>query len=394
MDKPLLPTKGVIASQYVLYFGILGIFLPYFNLYCFHLGFSGFEIGVISAVRTVTTAFFPLVWGALADRYQIRKPLYVACSIASTGIWALFLLTTDFLPMLAITLCYGTFYAPIIAFLEAFTMDHLGTKKKRYGAIRAWGSISFILTVILVGRVIDAAPIRIILVLILAGSILQSFLSTQVPGPTGLRTKTAASGFSLLTRRPVLLFLCSAFLMLVSHGTYYGFFSIHLAGLGYGGTFIGFAWALASAAEILVMINSERIFMRFSLQRVLVFSFLVAAFRWSVLSWAESGTIILLTQLLHAATYGAFHMASILYIDSLIPAPAKTFGQSANNAVTYGLGMMTGFFLNGVLYDWVGVQTLFGLSAVTAIAGAGLLLVGSSFSSSGSASIQAGKSSR
>lgn len=363
--------------QYILYFGVLGMFLPYFNLYCFHLGFSGFEIGVVSAVRTVTTAFFPLVWGALADRYQIRKPIFVACSFISTGIWALFLLTTDFLPMLAITLFYGIFYAPIIAFLEAFTMDHLGAEKKRYGAIRAWGSISFILVVIAVGRLIDVAPIRIILVLILSGSFLQSMLATQVPGSSGFQIRATSSGLSLLMRRSVLLFLGSAFLMLVSHGTYYGFFSIHLEALGYGGTFIGFTWALASASEILVMINSERIFKRFSLRRVLVFSFLVAAVRWSIIGWTESGAVILLTQLLHAATYGAFHMASILYIDSLMPAPAKTFGQAANNAMTYGLGMMTGFFLNGFLYDRVGARTLFLLSAAIALAGAGLMMVGS-----------------
>jgi len=255
-------------------------------------------------------------------------------------------------------------------------MDHLGNEKKRYGAIRAWESISFILTVMVVGRLIDVAPIRIILVLILAGSMLQSFLSTQVPDPTEIRSRRALSGFSLLTRRPVLLFLLSAFLMLVSHGTYYSFFSIHLESLGYGGTFIGFAWALASGAEILVMINSERIFKRYPMRKVLVFSFLVAAARWSILGWAESGAVILLTQLLHAATYGAFHMASILYIDSLMPTPAKTFGQSANNAMTYGLGMMTGFFLNGFFFDRLGAQTLFMLSAATAITGAAVLMVG------------------
>ncbi|MCK7511327.1 MAG: MFS transporter [Desulfobacterales bacterium] len=57
--------------------------------------------------------------------------------------------------------------------------------------------------------------------------------------------------------------------MLVSHGAYYGFFSIHLATLGYTGTFIGGAWALASAAEIVAMLYSEAIFKRFALERVL-----------------------------------------------------------------------------------------------------------------------------
>ena len=49
----------VIGSQYFLYFGVLGIFLPYFNLYCYHLGFSGFEIGTLSALRTAATGLAP-----------------------------------------------------------------------------------------------------------------------------------------------------------------------------------------------------------------------------------------------------------------------------------------------------------------------------------------------
>jgi len=54
--------------------------------------------------------------------------------------------------MLVITVFYGIFYSPIISFLEAFTMDVLGTEKKSYGRLRAWGTIAFIATVIVLGR--------------------------------------------------------------------------------------------------------------------------------------------------------------------------------------------------------------------------------------------------
>jgi PPP family 3-phenylpropionic acid transporter len=157
--------------------------------------------------------------------------------------------------------------------------------------------------------------------------------------------------------------------MLVSHGAYYGFFSIHLENLGYGSTFIGIAWALASTAEILVMIKSEKIFDRFSLENVLFFSFLVAAARWMILYAAESAAIILLSQILHAVTYGTFHMASILYIDRLAPEQAKTLGQAVNNSLSYGLGLMVGFFINGYVYEITGSYTLFLMSALIALAG-------------------------
>ncbi|MBW1759212.1 MAG: MFS transporter, partial [Deltaproteobacteria bacterium] len=139
------PYRFILGSQYFLYFGVLGIFLPYFNLYCYHLGFSGFQIGGLSALRTSSTVLFSLIWGVMAERFRIRRPIYILCSFLSTAIWIFFLYTSDFWVMFVITLFYGIFYAPIISFLEAFTMDILGKEKRSYGRIRAWGSVNFIL---------------------------------------------------------------------------------------------------------------------------------------------------------------------------------------------------------------------------------------------------------
>ena len=134
MNKsPLRSYKFVIGSQYFLYFGIMGIFLPYFNLYCYHLDFTGFQIGTLSAIRSVALILFPLIWGALADRFQIRRPIYILCNFLSTVIWVFYLYTVDFFAMLVITVFYGIFYTPIISFLEAFTMDVLGKEKHNAG---------------------------------------------------------------------------------------------------------------------------------------------------------------------------------------------------------------------------------------------------------------------
>jgi PPP family 3-phenylpropionic acid transporter len=196
-----------------------------------------------------------------------------------------------------------------------------------------------------------------------------ALISTQIPAIQLLKRKGLSKGAKSLLNGRVLVFLFCAFLMLVSHGAYYGFFSIHLENLGYGSTFIGLTWAFASAAEILVMIRSDQIFRRFSLESVLIFSFMVAALRWFVLFWAQSAAVILLSQVLHAITYGTFHIASILYIDRLTPDRAKTMGQAVNNAVSYGLGLMVGFFFNGYLYEISGSFTLFMISSLIALAG-------------------------
>ena len=370
--KQQRPPVRVIGPQYFLYFGVMGVFLPFFNLYCYHLGFSGFQIGVLSGIRSVALVVFPLFWGLVADRFHARRSIYIGCNLVSSLIWAFLLFTADFRAMVVIIALYGVFYAPIISFLEAFTMDALGDDKKSYGRLRAYGSISFILTVLVLGRILDITGVGIIVALILAGSLVQAAASFRIPDVQVKKRKTDGTSLKIFFRPKVLIFLTCAFLMLVSHGTYYGFYSIHLETLGLGKTFIGFSWALASTAEILVMIKSDKLFEKFSLERVLIFSFVIAAVRWIILYTTASPVIILFSQILHAVTYGTFHMASILYIDRLTPDASKTMGQAVNNAVTYGLGLVIGFLFSGVLYESLGAHNLFGISSLIALAAGGI----------------------
>ena len=364
----MISEKNAIRIQYFLYFGAMGVFLPYFNLYCLNIGFTGFQIGSLSAVRSAVLILFSIFWGILADRKGFRRPIYILCSFVSTALWTLFLFTTDFRFMLVLTIVYGAFYAPIISFLEAFAMDVLGKTKHRYGRTRAWGSIAFIAVVLISGKMIDRYTVGIVIALVLAISTAQAMTATGMPRIRSQRQAQPQDAVRLFSGHTLVFLLC-AFLMLVSHGAYYGFFSIHLAQLGHGGSFIGVCWALASTAEVVVMINSPRLFDRFSIKRILAVSFAVAVLRWGLLYVAQSAMVILASQLLHAITYGAFHMAGILYMDQLAPASEKTLGQALNNAVTYGLGLTVGFFVSGALYETGNSAPLFLFSASTALVG-------------------------
>lgn len=363
----------IIRSQYFLYFAVMGAVLPYFNLYCYHIGFSGYQIGVLSAVRSFAIVLFPIFWGMLVDRFRIQKRIYVVCNFLGTFVWVGYFFTTDFGPMIVITLAYGIFYTPIISLLETMTMDVLAGDKPRYGQTRVWGSISFILVVLSLGRIIDSLGVSMILGMVLVVSILQSFLATALPPGRNRPPSVSLAEIRTLFTGRLTLFLVCAFCMLVSHGAYYGFFSIHLENLGFSGTHIGMAWALASMAEILVMVASASLFRRYSPKKMMLFSFGVATLRWLILYWSISPAIIMLSQLLHAITYGVFHMASILYVDQLSPKQGKALGQAVNNSVTYGLGLMVGFYLNGWLYAHVDLFFLFLISAGIA-AGGGIIL--------------------
>ncbi len=416
-DKKEKKLKTLLGSHYFVYFGTLGVFLPYFNLFCRHLGFSGVEIGLISSVKTAAVVIFPILWAMAADRFNARRAILIGCSAMSVLLWLPLFYTGTFLPVFVLIACQSLFYAPIVSFLEAFAMEILGKEKRAYGRSRVWGSIAFIVVSMGLGRVLTDRPIEIIIPLILVGMSLQVILSLKLPSTqTQPETETATDpktqpdprletqpdlqsktkiesepyfrthlkifAFQDFFSKNTNLFLVAAFLMLVSHGAYYGFFSIYLESLGFTTGFIGFSWGLASIAEIGVMIASASIFSKFNLKHVLCFSFMAAAIRWLSLfatgiaphgSMFASGGFILLTQLLHAFTYGTFHIASILAVDSLSQKSGSTFGQAVNNAVSYGAGMMAGFMLSGIYYDRM-QEWLFLASAMCALAGIGVLL--------------------
>jgi len=100
-----------------------------------------------------------------------------------------------------------------------------------------------------------------------------------------------------------------------------------------------------------------------------------AAVRWLALYYVRSPLGIVITQLLHAFSYGTFHMASILYIDLLMPIENKTLGQAVNNAVSYGAGLMIGFLISGYLYERLETAGLFLIGSLIAAAG-GVLIKG------------------
>jgi PPP family 3-phenylpropionic acid transporter len=88
--------------------------------------------------------------------------------------------------------------------------------------------------------------------------------------------------------------------------------TLHLERLGYSRGVIGMLWAVGVVAEVLMFMAMSRILARFSLRRVLLASFLLAALRWVLLgSFAEFLWVLLFAQVLHAATFGSFHAAAI-----------------------------------------------------------------------------------
>lgn len=354
-----------LSAFYFCYFATLGAFLPYWNLYLKSLNFNSLEIGHLSALLVATRLIAPNVWGWFADRNSnslrmIRWALFFG-SLSFLG----FFLISGFWNIAIITLVFGFFWNAPLPQFEAMTLAFLGREPYRYSRIRLWGSVGFIALVVAVGRVLDWLSVTL-LPSIVAGLLIANWLVVlTLPRAPGLNSSNDGAGMMQKIMKPgVLAFLFVSMLLQIAHGPYYVFFSIYLQELGYTGTVIGGLWALGVLAEIVLFIWMRLLLARFSLKNMLLASFFLATIRWMLIGWcAEIPGILVIAQLLHAASFGAAHIASIHLVQHYFGAAHQNQGQALYSSVSFGLGAMLGSLYSGFLWEPMGAKLVYTLAA-------------------------------
>jgi len=114
--------------------------------------------------------------------------------------------------------------------------------------------------------------------------------------------------------------------------------------------------------------------------RILIASFALAVVRFMMIGWCVDFLLLLLiAQVLHAATFGAYHAASVGLIHELFQGKHQSRGQAMFGSLTYGAGGMLGGLISGPVWQYYGANMLYTCSALMALLG--LILVG--WSSSG-----------
>jgi PPP family 3-phenylpropionic acid transporter len=366
-----------LSTFYLFYFALLGSTAPFLALYFHHLGFDSARIGELVAIPMLMRCVAPNLWGWLGDYTGRRLAIVRIGAVCTLASFSLILLDTSYAWLALVMALHAFFWHAVLPQFETLTLGHLQGQTARYSQIRLWGSIGFILTVVGLGRVfeslsLDAYPYT--LLAIMAGIVAASTWVPDAPVGDGPR-RTPGDGFMKQLVRPgVLAFYGCVGLMQLSHGPYYTFLTLHLEQLGYSRAVIGMLWAVGVVAEVLMFLAMSRILARFSLRHVLVASFLLAAVRWLLLgSFAEHLWLLVLAQLMHAATFGSFHAAAIHFVQRSFGIHQQGQGQ-ALYATLAGVGGALGALYSGYLWQPLGATGTFALASLAAFAAALIML--------------------
>ena len=362
-----------LSSFYLFYFALLGATAPFLALYFHHLGFSSARIGELVAIPMLMRCVAPNLWGWLGD-YTGQRLLIVRLGAVCTLLsFALIGVSKSYAWLALVMALHAFFWHAVLPQFEVITFAHLQNQPERYSQIRLWGSVGFILTVVILGRLLEWVSLDIYplaLLVVMAGIVLCSlWVPNAQPSQHG-RAQHEGGFFKQLRSPGVLAFYACVALMQMSHGPYYTFLTLHLEHLGYSRGVIGLLWALGVVAEVLMFMAMRRILLRFSVRRVLMASFLLAGLRWLMLgSCAEFVWVLLLAQVMHAATFGSFHACAMTFVQRSFGPGQQGQGQ-ALYATLAGIGGALGALYAGYSWNTLGPTITFSMASAAALAAA------------------------
>ncbi|MCG7897077.1 MAG: MFS transporter [Candidatus Thiodiazotropha weberae] len=354
-----------LSGFYFFYFASLGAMLPFWGLYLQDRGYSPAEIGELMAVIMVTKLIAPNIWGWIADHTGRRMPIVRLASLFSVICFIGVFFVEGYWALALVMMLFSFFWNASLPQFEAVTMSYLHERIQHYSRIRLWGSVGFILAVLALGFMLEQWGVGLVPKVVL-GLYLGIFLySLLVPEKgAGVVQHTQGSILDVLKRREIIAFLLVCFLMQASHSAYYAFYSIYMEEIGYSSSLIGQLWALGVVVEVLVFLVMHHLLHRWGARTVLIASLAIAVVRWMlVATTSDQMPMVLLAQVMHAATFGTFHAAAIHMVHHYFVGKHQGRGQALYSSISFGAGGAFGSLLSGYLWSGMGPEAPYWVAA-------------------------------
>src|SRR3954470_14718864 len=202
-----MPVSYRLSAFYFLFFVGAGLWVAYLPPYFAARGLGAAEIAWVLALPQLARIVAPTAWGVLADRFGAQRAIVVLGCAAGIVCYALLPVVNGFAGfawLMGLTSLVATAALPLV---EAITLGVLAGQTGRYGPIRLWGSIGFMLAVFAGGMWLDFRSVQALPYAMLAFVVPALVVGLTLPTPA---VRSTASG-PLAINRSAALLLAAAF---------------------------------------------------------------------------------------------------------------------------------------------------------------------------------------
>ena len=367
---------------YFLLIGALGCFIPYVNVYLENsIGLTGSQIGLLTSISLIVGVCVAPIWGVVGDKTR-KYNLLILVSIAAS-IVALYFYSkqTVYVGVVVFALLLEVSRLGAMPMADTISMNYVARTGGNYGSIRGLGSLGYALGSMAVGFLADAMGLdgplftSYILLLGLAFLVCLTFPKVEID-ESKVEKKEKQEGIfkSLLTNKNyvfILLVIMMTQIVVDSAGAYAG---NHLTNTLHASTSI-ISWlnAIQVFPEVLFLMFASQLIKKFGYKKFMFVAVALMAIRLYVYAFASSPYIFLAISIVHCLGVAVQTVASLAYIQEnvspLVFGTAITMMNVAMNISKAVLG-----YVYGMIYEFIGSNTIFLVSAVIVTVAAIIIL--------------------
>jgi nucleoside transporter len=264
-------------------------------------------------------------------------------------------------------------YMPTLALVNAISFRQLDDPSRRFGLIRVWGTVGWVVAGLLISYAFDwdsaTALLRNTFTMAAAASLALGIFSFTLPAtppqtagatlrglPTGagggLREALGLDALALLRDRNFLIFFLASILICIPLAFYYQHANQFLTEIQVANA--AGIQTLGQVSEVAFMLLVPFFLKRCGMKLTLLIGMLAWGLRYVLFAYGNAGELVFMLILglaLHGVCYDFFFVSGQVFTDSKAGPRYKSAAQGLITLATYGLGMLIGFWVAGQLTD-------------------------------------------
>jgi len=365
-----------IFIAYLAYFSAIGAAFPYLPVFYRDLGLTLQEIGLLTAIQAATQLLFGPIWGGLVDRFPKTRLTLPAAALVAAGGAALLFRADDFAGVLQGSVLLFAGLAGVGPTLDSRTLETLGPRARdRYGQVRAFGSLWFVVSTLLVGLVLAANGSRSLFWIYIPALLATVAVTSTIARRGSSRSVSLFRGATDILSAPGMLLLFGGITVVWTALTAVNaFYSIQIVALGGNNSLVGVAWAVGATVEVPLMYAFPRLAARFGTERLFVLGAVAMATRAILASLAATPIGLVIIAPIEGLAFACVFVGGVTLLAARTPASLGGTVQGLFSA-SAGLAAIIGSISGGEIAGALGIPGLFALCSALGLIGAAILAV-------------------
>ena len=369
---PAVPSLRLVLF-YIAIFVVFGVLVPFWPLWLDARGLSAVELGLVLAVGQWSKAAANPLVGIAADRSGEPRLIMLMLSCATAATFLVCLWAHGFVALLLLSAAAVTFISGLMPLGDSLALAGAYAGKADYGRVRLWGSLTFVATLLVTGRILVGRSADTVLYLLIGGTALTFAACFGLPSGNAPVRRRFSSGWRALITPRLLVFLGAATLVQGSHSVLYIFGTLHWRAIGLSDATIAVFWAEGTLAEVVLFFWGAPLLRRIGPLGLIALGGGAGLVRWTMTAFATAVPVIAVAQLLHAFSFGAAHLGAMHHLARTVPDEQAATGQALYSAFVGSIGPGLIMLPMGALYAAAGGRAYLAMAAL-AVAGAALAL--------------------